>query len=165
MFGSKSKDKLKDAIEKREKVLDTVAEIIPELQSDRKVFKFLNAKEHEDNSGLPRVYSKKNTDVPDDAVYVGRDSPYGNPYTALKDGGREAAIRKYANYLFNTPDLLAKVIKDLKGKNLVCHCTPLACHADVLLLVANPELDFNNKFTDYEPDEIATPKTNAFKMR
>lgn len=165
MFGSKNKDKLQQALQEREKVLGEVKTEPPENLNDRQVFKFLNAVEDKDNSNIPRVYSKKNRDVPEDAVYVGRDSPYGNPYTVLTDGGREQAIKKYADYLFRTPDLLAKVIKDLKGKNLVCHCTPLPCHADVLLLVANPELDFNNKFTDYQPDDVSIPKTNAFKMK
>lgn len=159
MFGSKNKDKLQEAIQEREaRPVENIS-----VGEDRVVFKFLNAVDDVDTSNIPRVYSKKNGFVPDDAVYVGRESPYGNPYTALTDGGREEAIKKYADYLLQTPDLLAKVIKNLKGKNLVCHCTPLACHADVILLIANPELDFNKKFTDYEPDPIEMPKTNVFK--
>lgn len=160
MFGSKNKDKFNQ-------VLNDKKDIVPDKkEANYRIFSFIDENQEDlvSEKKLPRVYSRKNKYVPEDAVYVGVDSPYGNPYKALTDGGREAAIKKYADYLFRNPELLAKVIKDLKGKNLVCHCTPLACHGDVLLLVANPELDFNNKFTDYDPDEIATPNSDRHKM-
>ncbi|GAG87489.1 unnamed protein product, partial [marine sediment metagenome] len=31
---------------------------------------------------------------------------------------------------------------ELKGKDLVCWCAPLPCHADVLLELANPSIPF-----------------------
>jgi Domain of unknown function (DUF4326) len=31
-------------------------------------------------------------------------------------------------------------LPELRGKDLVCWCAPLACHSDVLLRLARPEL-------------------------
>lgn len=84
-----------------------------------------------------KVYSKRNGDAPKGAVYVGRPSAWGNPFRAGKDGTREAVIAKFEAYalerLTREPDWL----EPLRGKDLVCWCAPLACHADVLLRLAN----------------------------
>jgi hypothetical protein len=45
-------------------------------------------------------------------------------------------IAKFEAYLKNQPKLLAKV-PTLKGKRLVCHCKPQACHGDVLAGLAD----------------------------
>lgn len=69
-------------------------------------------------------------------VYVGRPSRWGNPYTIGKDGDREAVIRKYREYLLANPELMAR-LPELRGKVLGCWCFPKACHADVLVELAN----------------------------
>lgn len=74
--------------------------------------------------------------TPPDAVYVGRPSPFGNPFVIGKDGTRAEVIMRYEAWLRTQPDLLARVY-ELRGKNLVCWCAPLPCHADVLLRIAN----------------------------
>jgi hypothetical protein len=33
--------------------------------------------------------------------------------------------------------LRAKMKAELRGKDLVCHCAPDACHAEVILTIAN----------------------------
>jgi len=79
-------------------------------------------------------------------VYVGRGSKFGNPYTH-KYGtsapwmvdSREDAIRLYEEWLREQPELMAAVKKELKNKVLGCWCSPLACHGDVLLKIANEE--------------------------
>ena len=89
--------------------------------------------------------------MPDNTVYVGRPTPYGNPW-AIGEWGpldRKAPDAEGAVGLFK--DMLrddemrsaAKYPTDLKalrGKNLACFC-PLdkPCHADVLLEVANAQ--------------------------
>lgn len=85
---------------------------------------------------LPRVYNRHNPLVPKDAVYVGRPSIWGNPYLIGSDGNRDQCIEKYREYINKNKPLLAR-IGELKGKNLVCWCAPKACHADVLLELAN----------------------------
>ena len=78
-------------------------------------------------------------------VYVGRVMPglhwtktsiWGNPFLAATYG-RTDAIRRYEEWLLQQPQLLAQ-LPSLRGKILGCWCAPLACHADVLLRLANP---------------------------
>ena len=103
--------------------------------------------------------------MPEGAVYVGRPTIWGNPWTheaTLATGlfrpehVAEANVDEYQGWLKATPEqvrsyqvyqenekqrqeLLAR-IGELKGKDLACWC-PLdqPCHADVLLRLANPE--------------------------
>lgn len=66
-------------------------------------------------------------------VYIGRGSPWGNPYAIGFDGDRDEVIRKFKydferGFLrFSKDDVL-----ELKGKTLGCHCKPSACHGDVI---------------------------------
>ncbi len=71
-------------------------------------------------------------------VYIGRPSIWGNPFEIGRDGTREEVIKKFANYLFHSAQLLAK-LPELKGKTLGCWCAPLPCHGDILLKLANEE--------------------------
>lgn len=80
----------------------------------------------------PRVYNKSRGNVPRDAVYVGRGSPWGNPFKIGEHGNRDTVIKCYEREVLPTLDL-----RPLRGKHLVCFCKPLACHADVLLREAN----------------------------
>lgn len=84
-------------------------------------------------------YYKVGKKVPDGAIYVGRPSPWGNPFS-FKPGTRVTytnsriesidKFREYAKTRLNEePDWL----EPLRGKDLVCWCAPLPCHADVLL--------------------------------
>ena len=84
----------------------------------------------------PRVLNKKTDDIPEDAVYVGRPTRWGNPFVIGKDGTREKVIKKYRNHLAHNPNLLFH-LDELRGKDLVCWCAPEPCHADFLLELAN----------------------------
>lgn len=93
---------------------------------------------------MPTVYNKRDTNVPAEAVYVGRPSKYGNPYShqsgtqaRFKVATRADAISLYRVYLKSSPELLAEAREELRGKDLVCWCAPQKCHADVLLELAN----------------------------
>jgi hypothetical protein len=77
--------------------------------------------------------------VPEGAVYVGRPSKWGNPFRLTKGVDRARVIARYRGWLFAQPALVADVKRELRGKDLVCWCAPLACHADILLEVANEE--------------------------
>ena len=85
------------------------------------------------------VYNKYHKDAPADAVYVGRGSPYGNPYSHLDNTkaehrvwSRQEAIAAFEQNVLPTLDVTA-----LKGKALVCFCYPKSCHADSLARKAN----------------------------
>jgi len=81
-----------------------------------------------------KVWNFKLNDAPADAVYIGRPSKWGNPFVIGRDGDRASVILKYENYLLNSPELL-KQLDELRGKDLVCFCSPNACHGDVLIEV------------------------------
>ena len=83
------------------------------------------------------VYNKYHGVPPREAVYIGRGSPYGNPFVIGKDGTRNEVIAKYRDYLLSNPDLLSMVKSNLRGEDLVCFCAPRPCHGDILLEIAN----------------------------
>ena len=64
-------------------------------------------------------------------VYIGRGSKWGNPYRIGVDGTRQDVIRKYRDYITRNHSLRSQV-HELKGKTLVCYCSPQACHGDIL---------------------------------
>ena len=86
---------------------------------------------------MPKVFNKYHKDAPKEAVYIGRPSPWGNPFEIGKDGNREEVIAKYEERLKTQPELIEKIKKELKGKDLVCFCNPKPCHGDVLIQIAN----------------------------
>ncbi len=75
-------------------------------------------------------------------VYIGRpgkgqEGKWGNPFSSYRDGITvEESIRKYEEYLLNTPTLLDN-IHELQDKVLGCFCKPGPCHGDVLAKYAN----------------------------
>lgn len=87
---------------------------------------------------MPKVYNKHKGDAPPGSVYIGRGSLFGNPFRLAVDGNREQVIAMFQDHLDKNPELQAAVKSQLKGKNLVCFCAPLACHGDILLKLANP---------------------------
>lgn len=88
------------------------------------------------NNTKPRVWNRRDPNCPKDAIYIGRPSKWGNPYVLGRDGGRELVIDRFRQYLKKN-GLLDDVKRELEGKHLVCYCSPLPCHGDVLLEIAN----------------------------
>lgn len=89
-----------------------------------------------------KVLNKRTDVIPEGAVYVGRPSTWGNPFRIGRDGTREECVQKFRSML--RADLesghredVRRAIEALRGKDLVCWCAPEACHADVLLEIAN----------------------------
>jgi hypothetical protein len=79
--------------------------------------------------------------LPENAVYVGRPTKYGNPF---KDDGyhtRDYLLRKYRYWLICRLHENPYFLDELKGKDLACWC-PLdkSCHADVILKFLEAEL-------------------------
>jgi hypothetical protein len=87
---------------------------------------------------MPHVYNIKKDDIVG-AVYVGRGTKWGNPYVIGRDGTRVEVIQKYREYLARSPDLVAAMKRELKGRDLYCHCRPLRCHGEVILEIANED--------------------------
>ena len=99
--------------------------------------------EEEKVDKYPRVVNIK--DCNDYDVVVGRESIFGNPFFIGTHGTRDEVIEKFEEYLLSNDTLMTEVRAKLKGKVLACSCSPLKCHADVLLKYANPELFNKNK--------------------
>jgi hypothetical protein len=68
------------------------------------------------------------------AERVDRRTDWGNPFKEGVDGDRPTVVRKYDRYYLPHKDgLLARIAQgELKGKALLCWCSPEACHGDVL---------------------------------
>lgn len=93
------------------------------------------------------VNKYKHTPTPND-VYIGRGSPYGNPYSHMSNttalyrvANRDEAVDKYREYILEEREWnqeLANNLNELAYKadgkdiNLVCFCAPKRCHGDVL---------------------------------
>jgi hypothetical protein len=77
--------------------------------------------------------------MPENTVYVGRPTKWGNPYQVTAPatiGYRKKVIEMYEASMSMMLKQDAK--KELKGKNLACFCKEgEPCHADVLLKIAN----------------------------
>lgn len=85
---------------------------------------------------IPRVLNGRTQDARG-AVFIGRPSKWGNPFVIGKDGDRRTVILKFEKYLLERPELMEEARRELKGKDLVCYCSPSPCHGDVLLRIAN----------------------------
>lgn len=67
-------------------------------------------------------------------VYIGRPSPWGNPFHLHGKTTRGEVIARYRQWLMerDQQELVLRMKKELKGKVLGCYCKPLACHGDVI---------------------------------
>ena len=93
---------------------------------------------------MPQVHNKYHKTAPADAIYIGRPSKWGNPFSHMdgtlaqfKVASKEDAVARYEEWLLAQPELVAAVKQELRGKDLICYCKPRICHGDVLLKVAN----------------------------
>lgn len=83
-----------------------------------------------------KVWNRRRGDAPENAIYVGRPSKWGNPFEVGVYGSRAACVCEYRKYI-TVKYTKAQIVAELRGKHLVCWCAPLPCHADVLLEIAN----------------------------
>jgi hypothetical protein len=92
------------------------------------------------------VNKYKHTPTPND-TYIGRGSPFGNPYSHLPStyvcfrvDSRNEAVEKYKgwfesslcdrSFMEKLNELAKKSISE--DINLVCFCAPLRCHGDIV---------------------------------
>lgn len=96
----------------------------------------------------------KGWQMPDNAVYVGRPTKWGNPFVVGQDGTRKDCLDLYWYLVFHILCISKSAehveaqqrvrramntdLRELRGKDLACWC-PLdkPCHADCLLVIAN----------------------------
>lgn len=86
---------------------------------------------------MPKVLNKYKDEIPKGAVYVGRPTKFGNPFPMAFPEDRPLVISKFRQHVKEHPELTRAIKEELKGRDLVCFCAPLPCHADILLEIAN----------------------------
>ena len=82
--------------------------------------------------------------------YIGRGSPFGNPFIIGPDGTRTDVVRKHEEWLDEWIKKKKEIIirgysnkwvvehlDELKGEVLECYCAPLSCHGDTLAELAD----------------------------
>ena len=73
----------------------------------------------------PRVLNsyKHKSIITQDDVYIGRGSPYGNPFVIGEQYTRDQVCDLFEEKTLPTLD-----VEPLRGKNIVCFCSPARCH-------------------------------------
>lgn len=93
---------------------------------------------------MPKLYNLHHGKTPQAAIYIGRPSMFGNPYSHLKGDTlatvivktREEATANYKAYFLarvESDPLFKDAVETLRGHDLACWCMPLSCHGDVIL--------------------------------
>lgn len=77
---------------------------------------------------MVKVHNKYHNTAPADAVYIGRGSPWGNPFIIGKDGDRDEVCDRFEKEILPVLDL-----EPLRGKSLVCFCAPKRCHGHSII--------------------------------
>lgn len=68
-------------------------------------------------------------------IYIGRGSPYGNPFVIGKDDTREEVIEKFRLFLWEQIKkgvITKEHLIQLNGKRLGCFCKPQARRGDIV---------------------------------
>lgn len=113
---------------------------------------------------MPQVFNKKSPDTPSSAIYVGRPTVWGNPFSHRKHGtlaefvvdSRDEAVDSYREWLLAQPELVSRARSELSGKDLVCWCAPARCHASVLIEIANSPEYGTDQQSKESPSQIST---------
>jgi hypothetical protein len=77
---------------------------------------------------VTRIWNKNTERYPADAIYIGRGSPWGNPFVIGRDGDRDDVCDRFEKEVLPTLD-----IEPLRGHDLVCFCHPKRCHGRAIL--------------------------------
>lgn len=77
---------------------------------------------------------------PDGSVYIGRGTPFGNPFAIGENGDREEVIAAYEAWLRSQvadrdPVILTALAGLQVDSKLVCSCAPKPCHGSVISAV------------------------------
>lgn len=86
---------------------------------------------------MTTVVNKYKVNMSDsDIVYIGRGSPFGNPFKMYNEDARPKVIELYRHWLWEAlkeGKITKQMLLELDGKRLACYCAPKACHGDVLV--------------------------------
>lgn len=85
-----------------------------------------------------KILNQHKDSVPDGAIYVGRPSPWGNPFEISPSVTRDQACDMFHAWAFSPEQVQFRgnVRSSLFGHDLVCWCHPRRCHAETLRAIA-----------------------------
>jgi hypothetical protein len=88
---------------------------------------------------MPNVYNKKRPPYPRNAVFIGRPSPWQNPFVLGSDGTRDEVCDKFEEWIMKPEQLglRARAELELHGKDLLCFCHSKRCHGLTWLRIVN----------------------------
>lgn len=108
------------------------------------------------------ILNKYKHSIPDGAVYIGRGSKWGNPFTHLPNvrnttlvKDRDEACDKHLQYLRNqvkSGEITVEDLMELYNKDLVCFCAPKRCHGENLVKAANWAFTQISNKENHEPN-------------
>jgi hypothetical protein len=75
-----------------------------------------------------RVWNKNRDRYPPNTKYIGRGSPYGNPFEIGVHGNRDQVCDRFEREILPTLD-----VTPLVGYDLLCFCRPLRCHGEPII--------------------------------
>jgi uncharacterized protein DUF4326 len=79
--------------------------------------------------------------MPEGAIYVGRPTVFGNPFSETNTPRGADIIGMFQTYAEKRLAAKPGWLEPLRGKDLACWCSLSSpCHADVLLRLANEQL-------------------------
>lgn len=86
---------------------------------------------------LNRHHLKKGKTLPPGSIYVGRGSPWGNPFVIGEHGDRNEVVDRYCAWLNERMDegdpvVLTGLAGFREETSLVCSCAPARCHAECI---------------------------------
>jgi Domain of unknown function (DUF4326) len=72
--------------------------------------------------------------IPKEAAYAGRPSKYGNPYSMRNDSEyeRNRVCNLFEAYAIERLAGEPTWLDEIKGKDLICWCSPSRCHCETL---------------------------------
>lgn len=88
---------------------------------------------------MPKLLNLAIDELTPNSIYIGRPTKWGNEFKIGVHGNRKEVVARFKKSKKKDKVFIAMVKKELRGKDLVCHCAPELCHGEWLLKIANED--------------------------
>lgn len=82
------------------------------------------------------LFNKFHRRTPVGAVYIGRGSPWGNPFVIGQHGTRDEVCDRFEKHfkaMYESGQVDITALANLYGKPLECFCVPKRCHGQTIM--------------------------------